>query len=265
MQSNPQPEWNSVDALFYDLFSTGLPGDSQFYVEESVRSGSPVLEIGCGTGRLLIPIAQAGVDIVGLDRAPRMLDIAREKVAGLSQDTQSRIEFVLGDMRSLMLERQFNLVMVPYRAFTHLLTTDDQKQALSRIRDHLIDGGKLIMNNNDRSLESLAQEIAQPEPLLKKIADFVRPDNGNRVIVWSTGSYDPTTQVHVEDRVFEEIDNGGNTLSRTHTPLIYRTMFRFEMQHLLELCGFEVEALFGDFQRGPFRYSGEQVWVARKK
>ena len=80
MQSSQTPEWDGVDAVVYDQFSTGLPGDSQFYVEEAVKAGSPVLELGCGTGRILIPIAQAGVDIVGLDRAPCMLEIAREKV-----------------------------------------------------------------------------------------------------------------------------------------------------------------------------------------
>ena len=265
MQSSQTPEWDGVDALVYDKFSTGLPGDSQFYVEEAVKAGSPVLELGCGTGRILIPVAQAGVDIVGLDRAPRMLEIAREKVCGLSQGTQNRIELVQGDMRSFMLERQFNLVMIPFRAFLHLLTPDDQKQALWRIRDHLIDGGRLVMNNSDPRLESVVQQLNHPEAPLTKHADFVRPDSGNRVVVWNSIRYDPVTQVHSEDRIFEEIDGDGNVLSKTYTPLIYRHIYRYEMQHLLELCGFEVEALYGDFQRGPFRYGSEQVWIARKK
>ena len=105
MPSSKTPEWDGVDAVFYDLFSTGLPGDSQFYVEEAVKAGSPVLELGCDTGRILIPVAQAGVDIVGLDRAPRMLNIARGKVFGFSQETQNRIEIVPGDMRSFALKR----------------------------------------------------------------------------------------------------------------------------------------------------------------
>lgn len=265
MQSSQKPEWDSVDGLFYDLFSTGLPGDSQFYVEEAVKAGSPVLELGCGTGRILIPVAQAGVDIVGLERAPRMLEIAGEKVSGLGQETQSRIELVHGDMRSFMLERQFNLAMVPYRAFLHLLTPDDQKQALWRTREHLVDGGRLVMNNYDQRLESVVQEFDHPEPPLRKHADFVRPDNGNRVFVWNSIKYDPLTQVHSEDRIFEEIDGDGKALSRTYTTLVYRHIYRYEMEHLLELCGFEIEALYGDFQRGPFRYGGEQVWIARKK
>ncbi len=242
MQSSKTPEWDGVDAVFYDLFSTGLPGDSQFYVEEAVKADSPVLELGCGTGRILISVAQAGVDIVGLDRAPRMLNIAREKVFGLSQSAQNRIEMVQGDMRSFMLKRQFNLIMIPYRAFLHLLTPDDQKRALWHIRNHLVDGGRLVMNNHG-PLEFIAQELDRPEPPLRKIADFVRPDNGNRVVVWNSDTYDPLTQVHNEDRIFEEIDGDGNVLSKTYTSLIFRDIYRYEMQHLLELCGFEVEAL----------------------
>ena len=265
MQSSQTPEWEGVDAVIYDQFSTGLPGDTQFYVEEAVKAGSPVLELGCGTGRILIPVAQAGVEIVGLDRASLMLKIAREKISDLGQDALNRIELVQGDMRSLMLERKFNLVMIPYRAFLHLLTPDDQKQALWRIRDHLVDGGRLVMNNSDPRLESLVRQLDQPEPPLRLHADIVRPDNGNRVVVWNSVKFDPATQIHSEDRIFEEIDGCGRVLSKTYTTLIYRHIYRYEMEHLLELCGFEVEALYGDFQRGQFRYGSEQVWIARKK
>ncbi len=74
-------EYDHIDAAFYDYHSTGQEGDVEFYVAEAQAAGSTVLELGCGTGRISIPIAQAGVPVVGLDRAPAMLDIARAKVA----------------------------------------------------------------------------------------------------------------------------------------------------------------------------------------
>ena len=265
MKVSQRPEWDGVDAYLYDQFSPGLPGDVEFYLEEVVKAGSPVLELGFGTGRILIPVAQAGIDIVGLDRAQHMLELVSAKVAGLSQATQNRIELAPGDMRSFALNRQFNLVMIPYRALTHLLTPEDQMQALQLAWEHLVDGGKLVINNSDPLLETAVRELAHPEPPLQKMADLIRPDNGNRVVVWNSISYDTQTQVHSEDRVFEEIDGEGLVLSRKHTPLVYRDTYRYEMQCLLRLCGFEIEALYGDFQRGPFRYGGEQVWVARRK
>lgn len=264
MLGNQPEEYNRADAVFYDLYATGMAGDSRFYVEEATKAGSPVLELGCGTGRILIPIAQSGVEVVGLDRAQSMLAIAEDNIAGLGDAVQDRIELVEGDMRSFMLQRQFNLVMIPFRAFLHLMTPEDQRQALWRIRDHLVDGGRLVLNVFDPRHEFLAEEVRFPEPALRKHADFIRPDNGNRVVVWNSIRYDLTQQVINEDRIFDEMDADGNVVAKTYTVLNLRYMFRNEMQYLFELCGFEVEALYGDFNRGPFRYGGEQVWVARK-
>ena len=123
----------------------------------------------------------------------------------------------------------------------------------------------MIINNSDPQLVAIVTEQTYPEPPLQKMADVIRPDNGNRVVVWNSISYDPETQGHSEDRIFEEIDGKRVVLSRRYTPLVYRHAYRYEMQYLLRLCGFDVKALYGDFQRGPFRYGGEQVWIVRKK
>ncbi len=117
-------EYNETDLIFwrehapfYDLYSTGQDGDVAFYVEEAQRVASSVLEIGCGSGRVLIPVAQAGIPIVGLDRSETMLSIARQKVAELAPEVQQRIHLFAGDMLHLSLEKRFALVTIPYRGF----------------------------------------------------------------------------------------------------------------------------------------------------
>ncbi len=102
-------DYEETYAAYYDYRATGLEGDVQFYVAEAQKAGSPVLELGCGTGRILIPVAQAGVAITGLDLSVPMLDIARRKVAGLDATTRGRIELAEGDMRRFALGRRFNL------------------------------------------------------------------------------------------------------------------------------------------------------------
>lgn len=77
-------DYTGVEATYYDYYATGLEGDLQFYVEEARRAGSPVLDLGCGTGRILIPIAEAGIEVVGLDHSTIMLEQARRKVAALA-------------------------------------------------------------------------------------------------------------------------------------------------------------------------------------
>jgi len=257
-------EYDRADARFYDCHSTGLEGDVRFYVEEARRAGSPVLELGCGTGRILIPTAQAGIDIVGLDRAPSMLAIARKKIAEVGHETQRRIELVEGDMRTFWLDRRFSLVTVPYRAFLHLLTSEDQRRALERIREHLTDGGRLVFNVFDPRLDIIAGHFGPLGSGLKKEMEFFHPETGNRVVVWDTRQYDPERQMIEQYWVFEEVDPEGRVVAKSYAPLTLRYVYRFEMQYLLELCGYRIEALYGDFQRGPFRYGGEQVWVARK-
>ena len=257
-------EYNRIDAVFYDYYATGLEGDVQFYVEEAQKAGSPVLELACGAGRILIPVAESGVSIVGLDRAPAMLSIASEKISNLNVETQRRIKIVEGDMRNFSLDERFKLIMIPYRAFLHLLTPEDQRQALCCIREHLTDDGLLIFNIFDPRLDIIAAHFGSLGSAIKKSQEFIHPDTGNRVIVWDSRQYDPGRQMMELYFIFDEVDDEGRVISKTYSPLTLRYVYRYEMQYLLELCGYRIEALYGDFQRGPFRYGNEQIWVARR-
>lgn len=257
-------EYNRVDASFYDYYSTGLEGDVQFYVEEAQRADASVLELGCGTGRILIPIAQSGIPIFGLDRAPAMLALARQKIAHLTTETQHRIRLGEGDMRKFSLPQRFHLITVPYRAFLHLLTPKDQRQALACIHSHLSPNGRLIFNIFDPHLETIAAHLGPLGAVLKKDTEFLHPDTGRRIIAWEARQYDLEHQILEQSVVFEELDSTGQMLSRTHTSLTLRYVFRYEMQLLLELSGFKIDALYGDFQRGSFQHGGEQIWIVRK-
>lgn len=257
-------EYTGPEAEYYDSCFSGLDGDLQFYVEEARKAGSPVLELGCGTGRILLQIAKAGISIVGLDRAPTMLTLLRQKLAKLSPDVQGRVSLLEGDMRDFACAERFPLIIIPYRAFLHLLTAKAQRQALACIREHLTDEGRLIFNVFDPNLEVIAAHLGPLGAAQKKDSEFVDPTSGHRIVVWATSQYEPEQQLIEQYFIFEELDANGAMIARTYRPLTLRYVHRYEMRYLLELCGYKVEALYGDFQRGPFCYGGEQVWVARK-
>ena len=257
-------EYYQFNPALYDFVSTGIDGDIDFYAEEAMKAGSPVLELGCGTGRILIPIAQEGIEITGLDQSPDMLSRAKEKTAKLDDETRNRIELVQGDMRSFSFKKKFNLIIIPYRAFLHLLTSEDQMMALTCIRNHLKDDGKLILNFFDPNLEMIAAHSGYLGAACKKMQECIHPDNGNRIIVWDNLKYHPASQLIDINFIFEELDKTGRVISKHYIFMNMRYIFRYEMQHLLELCGFKIEALYGDCRRGDFRYAGEQVWVVRK-
>jgi SAM-dependent methyltransferase len=127
--------------LRYDQTSTGIPGDVEFYLGLARKAAGPVLELGCGTGRVTIEIARAGIPIVGLDCEPNMIAAARRKSEGLANPF-----WVLGDMSDFALTRTFELVLIPYRSFQHLATDAKQRRALGCIRRHLRPGGRLAFD-----------------------------------------------------------------------------------------------------------------------
>lgn len=259
-----QPGYAGDSALFYDCVATGVEGDVGFYVEEARAAGSPVLELGCGTGRLLIPVAEAGLAIVGLDASPDMLAIAGDKLERCGSDIQNRVQLVRGDMRDFALSGAFSLVTIPYRAFLHNLSVEDQLRTLERVREHLSRDGRLIFNVFDPRAELLAAGRWTMPPERRR--EFLHPQTGNRVAIKEDFRYDQDRQFVDGAFVFEEIDAAtGNIVATTQSPLTLRYVFRYEMAHLLALSGFRVEALFGDFKRAPFRPGGEQIWVAKRR
>ena len=248
----------------YDLEHGHFRDDLDFYVGLAKASRAPVLELACGTGRVTIPIARAGVPITGVDSSPEMLARAQEKVDSVGG---LPITLVEGDMRTFRTRQRYGLAIIPARSFLHLLTPDGHKAALLNIRKHLRDGGKLVLNifvpNVQIIAEHASHSLGQP---LQFDYEFVDPANEQRIVVWRSHHYD-THRQRIDVRfVYERLDDDGTVLDRRHKCYTLCYIFCNEMRHLLELCGYEIEALYGDFCRSPFtEESTEMVWVAGAK
>ncbi|TNE43253.1 MAG: class I SAM-dependent methyltransferase [Deltaproteobacteria bacterium] len=255
-------EFSGSGASYYDHYDQGVEGDLAFYVEEAMSCGSPVLELGCGTGRILLPLAEAGLQVVGLDCSADMLHIARNKIDAAPQEVQERITLLEDRMESFQLEQKFKAVLIPHRAFMHLLEPPLQAAALRNIHSHLEPGGHLVFNIVTPAVEEIAANTGQTAGLMQISDPFINPDTGNQVMTWTSRRYDPVRQ-HVEQYyLFDEIDAYGDLVRRAYTPLYARYTHRYEMQHLLNLCGFRTVALYGDFTRRAFRNEyHEQIWV----
>jgi SAM-dependent methyltransferase len=256
--------YDRADAQLYDAYTQGIEGDVGFYMEEAQSAGGEVLELACGTGRVLIPLAEAGVHVTGLDLSPSMLARAREKAARLPGDVRSRMDLVEGDMAGFSLGREFPLILIPFRSFQGLLTPEDQKKSLRCIRDHLARGGRLIVNIFDPRLAYVTAAMDPAHPVRALEQEFTHPVTGRKVRLWGVRHFDPVRQVLEQKNLFEEVAPDGTGRVILETPLVLRWTYRYEMEHLWNLCGFEIEALYGDFGRGPFRHGGEQIWVVRK-
>jgi SAM-dependent methyltransferase len=250
-----------------DLYDWVVPycerPDVSFFVEAAKAAGSPVLEIGCGTGRILIPTAQAGIDVVGLDLSPEMLAVCRKRLRQEDLAVQSRVELVQADMRTFDLGRRFTLATLPFRPFQQLITVDEQLSCLMSIRPHLVDGGRVVLDVFNPSLDALAgpqegQEIGD-EP------EFSTPDGRRVVRRHRIVAHDRFTQVNHVELIYYVTHPDGREERLVHAfPMRY--LFRFEVEHLLARCRFDVEQLYASFDKSAYgsRYPGDLIFVARK-
>ena len=243
-------------ADLYDRVHT-LKEDIPFWVREAKSSGGPVLELGCGTGRVTIPVAQAGVPITGVDNSSAMLSRARARARKLGL-AKGMLRFQLGDMRDFRLGRKFPLVIIPFRSFQLLLSVADQRQALENIKRHLAPEGRLIIDLFVPDQERLIRESTSPV-FRREIADGA---TGRRLRVSEQNQHDPLGQIINARTILEEVDVEGKRTDGWEVAYQLRYLYRFEALHLLEAAGYRLLELYGDFNRRPFdEASSEMIWV----
>lgn len=236
--------------------------DVPFYVECAAAAQGPTLELGCGTGRILIPIAEAGCPITGLDLSEHMLARCRAKLAACPADVQERVRLVHGSMVDFDLDEAFALVTVPFRAFSHLVSTAEQIACLQCARRHLQLGGRLILD----LFQTLPRRMFDPAYLQESVDfdDVPLPDGRRLRRAHRVVAFHRSQQVNDMEFIYYVTHPGGR-VERLVQAFPFRYFFRYEVEHLLARCGFRVVDLFGSHDRSPFTdASPEMLFVAER-
>ena len=239
-------------AWFYDLDYEGMDADLPMIEQFAARCGSPILELACGTGRALLPLAQQGHQVVGVDFSPAMLERARQKIraAGLEE----RISLVEQDMRQLELEQRFHLAFIVSNSFLGLTTLDDQLTALREIRRHLTPGGLLLLDQFNPDLGRLL-DVPGRVTLNKVVTD---PQTGQTVLKFLTQSVDLGQQLIDTTLILDRMDGSGR-IQRTMFPFTLRYLFRGELELMLRHAGFAVEAIYGSYELDEFGSDSDRM------
>jgi SAM-dependent methyltransferase len=223
-------------ARLYDPWSRTVVEDVGFYVEEAVRSGGPVLELGVGTGRIAVPTAAAGIAVVGVDRSAGMLEVARERaqLAGVELDLR------LGDLREPPVDGTFPLVTIPFRSLLHMETDADRRAALRAVHVLLEPGGRFVFDVFAPGPDDIAETHGrwlEREPGIWERADW---NESSRTLILRVRGADAEAEMSLAWLSVAE----------------WRTLLHEE--------GFGVEALHGWFDRTPWRGGEDSVWICRR-
>jgi SAM-dependent methyltransferase len=231
----------------YDAIADAYDGwaqitdDVPFYVDQA-SAVDVVVELGIGTGRVGIPMAQAGTRVIGIDSSDRMLDICRRRAD--EEGVGARVDLRRGDFRKPPVSEQVPLVVSPFRSLSHLRTEEDRLQALAAVRAMLVPGGRFVF------------DVATPEP------EQVR----------GAGALPAEDSPGISERAEWDWENRELRLTLTQssdgreevTPLRLSWLTREEWRGLIEAAGLEISACYGWFDCRPTAVGGYSVWVAHR-
>ena len=235
-------------------------GFQEFYLNLARQYGAGgVIDIACGTGAVLLPLAQAGIDIEGTDLSEAMCDVARRKAENLGLT----LNIFPANMTDFHSGRGYSLAIIARSGFMHLLTPQLQRAALLNIRRNLCEGGTLTLNTFAPSPILQARQMQTAETDYTFRLEYINSD-GFPEKIYNAISYDPASQVMSGNWRFETYDNAGNMIAERVRPLKMRQTYKQEMLYLIELCGFEVLHIYGDYH-GSEADTGNYVWVLKKR
>jgi ubiquinone/menaquinone biosynthesis C-methylase UbiE len=249
-----------------DLYDAVTPasfgGDVEWYCRRAVESGGPVLELGAGTGRVTLAIAEAGISIYALDACDAMLDALKAKLAARAPEVRDRVHVVKADMRTFELPERFALVISPYRAFLHNVTDADRMACLSRVRQHLRPTGRFAFNVFHPSLEYMSQHAGPLAGVWRWVGTYALPSGGS-VVRSDANRYDAVKQIVYSHLRYEEYTASG-TLHRVWLhQLELGYLYPADIRRLLAETGFQSVTISAGFNGGELsRDSDELVVVA---
>ena len=253
--------YDSVIADFYDAspLVARRTQDVAFYSAHALKFGGPVLELGCGTGRIAVPLAESGLQITGLDISPRMLERAEQKRLTLPSERRDSLRLVRGDMTNFDLHEHFPLIIIPFRPFQHLMTVQEQLQCLACVRRHLAVGGRLIMD----FFQTDAARMHDPSFLEPHfVAEYEMPGGRKVRLTERIAAFHRAEQRNDVEMVFE-VTPPNRQIERHVFAFTFRYFFRYEVEHLLARSGLRVMEVFGDFDSSPLKDdSPEMIFVA---
>jgi len=235
----------------YDLLFEPFDFDAAYWLQAAREAGGPVLEVGCGTGRILLRLLEAGLDAEGLDASEPMLLRLRSKAAAKGL----RAAAVAGDMRDFSLPRRYALVFCAFNGFAHCETTEDQIRALRCWREHLAPGGAAALHMTYPG----PKYWSEPDGEATLEMEAHDPARGSTFQLWDRRRKDPVAQIQKSRMEIREIDPKGRTLASHEYETVQRWVYKPELELLFRAADFSRWEIVRGFDDGPLTIPEDQM------
>lgn len=241
-------------AHYYDLTHASLTEDIPFVLALARQAQGPVLELGCGSGRLLLPLAQAGITVTGLDNSPAMLARAQTQLTPEPESVQNRVTLVEGDMMGFVVDGRFPLILISYNTFMHL----DNSRALATLkqaRRHLLAGGQLFID-----LANPFTIADTPEDHLLSLENVLTdPATGDIILHLAANRLETAGQTLHITWIYDRSPASGGIVHRTIAQATYHYRYPHQMELLLQEAGFTHLTFLGDYDHSPFHEQSQRL------
>jgi SAM-dependent methyltransferase len=256
---NTSHDFYDTIARYYDAENEDMTADLELYSILAERTGGPVLDIGCGTGRVMLHLASEGYPVTGLDTSKAMLDRGRRKLKN-RVDLHELVTFVEGNALDYPLTEKYPLILIPYNGLMHFRTTADQIALLRHLAASLDDDGLLVID-----LPNAGEMFATVDDGAVTLErSFVEPESGHLVMQQSVSTLNRAEQLQYITWIYDEIDTN-NLVQRTVAPLTLRYIFPAELDLLLQVSGLRRIERFGDYGQEPFEEGSSRLIVVAAK
>ena len=237
-------------------------GFQEFYLDFAREYGKDgVIDIACGTGAVLLYLAEHGIMADGTDLSEAMCRVADEKARKMG----FHLNIFPANMTAFRSGRKYSCAIIARSGFMHLLTPELQRAALLNIRENLSDGGMLTFNTFDPHPFFQAQQMNTKETDYSFRLEYINKQ-GKHEKIYNAISYDPYTQIMSGNCKFETLDENGNVIEERVRPLKMRQIYRQEMKYLLELTGYEIVNVYGGYHKENGNGSAKNViWCVKKR
>ncbi len=257
--SQPGMEINDYDTVA-DLYDIYVPAtyDIDFFLRETAKAKGEVLELMSGTGRISLPLIQAGVKLTCVDISAELNSIFQKKLDA----ARLKADILQMDICKLHLQKKFGMVIIPFHSFAHLVSKCDQQVALKKIQEHLLPGGVFICTLGNPSIRAKAVDGQ-----LRLFRKYPLPEARGTLLLWIMERFDPDDpQVAQAYQFFEEYDQNCGLRSKRLLELHFRLTGKEEFEAMAKEAGFRVKEFYGDYEYSQFQSesSPAMVWIMEK-